>query len=48
MSRLFALVLLLLAGCSGLPQAPYEPSPCSVYGEASPACQVKRYHDVAA
>jgi len=47
MTRISALVLLLLVGCSGLPQAPYEPSPCQLYGEASHACQVKRYHDVA-
>jgi hypothetical protein len=47
MTRIFALAVLLLAGCTGLPHAAREPSPCQLHGEASYACQVKRYNDVA-
>jgi outer membrane biogenesis lipoprotein LolB len=41
------IALLLLAGCSGVPQAPRQPSPCDA-GEATSACQIQRYHDIAA
>jgi starvation-inducible outer membrane lipoprotein len=39
--------LLALAGCSGLPQSPQAPSPCAG-DEASYACQLERYSNVAA
>ena len=40
--------LLALGGCAAWPQAqaPHEPHPCDA-GEATYACQVQRYHDVA-
>jgi hypothetical protein len=41
------LLLLALGGCAGVP-AVRQDDPCVVQGEASAACQVKRYHDVAA
>ena len=47
MTRTFALVLLLLAGCSSLPPSQQAPCACTVNGEASYACQVERYHNVA-
>jgi hypothetical protein len=37
--------LLVLAGCSGLPQYHSTASPCSA-GEATYACQVERYRNV--
>lgn len=37
--------LLALAGCSGVAQRHSADSPCDT--EASYACQVQRYHDVA-
>jgi hypothetical protein len=39
------IVLVALAGCSGLPLGQSAPSPCAA-GEASYACQVERYHNV--
>jgi hypothetical protein len=42
----FAL-LFALAGCSALPQATATASACAA-GEATYACQVERYHNVAA
>ena len=42
---LCAVLLLALAGCSGLPRQPVEPSACAG-NEASYACQVERYHNV--
>lgn len=38
-------LLALLAGCSGLPIAPREPSACDA-GEATHDCQVERYRNV--
>jgi hypothetical protein len=38
-------VLLALAGCSGLPPRQAVASPCAV-SEASYECQVERYHNV--
>ncbi len=38
-------LLLVLAGCSGVPQPPYGASPCTA-GEASYECQVERYQNV--
>jgi starvation-inducible outer membrane lipoprotein len=35
---------LLLAGCSGVPPAPYAASPCAI-SEASYECQVIRYRN---
>ncbi len=47
-SRMPSLVLLLvLAGCSGLPPVQRPTSPCEV-SEASYECQMQRYHDVSA
>lgn len=47
MARTFAFACLLaLFGCA-VPTVAPEPSPCKTQGEASYACQVKRYHDVA-
>ena len=43
---LCALLLAALAGCSGLPAYERPVSPCDG-AEASYACQVQRYHDVA-
>jgi hypothetical protein len=40
-------ILLALAGCSGVAPRQYPASACSV-SEASYACQIQRYHDVAA
>jgi hypothetical protein len=43
-----ALVLFVLAGCTGLPslpQAQYTASPCAA-GESTYACQVERYHNI--
>lgn len=40
-------VLAALVGCSGVPRAPGGASPCAA-AESSYACQVERYHDVAA
>jgi hypothetical protein len=49
MTKAFLVVLLLaLAGCAGSTPYQREPSPCEVHGEASYACQIQRYHDVAA
>jgi uncharacterized lipoprotein YmbA len=46
MIKAFSVVLLLLlAGCSGVPQRQYTISPCS-HGEVSYACQIERYHNV--
>lgn len=46
MTRLLTLQLLLaLAGCAAEPRPPVT-SPCAE-GEASYACQVERYHNVA-
>jgi hypothetical protein len=45
---LSALVLFVLAGCTGLPsvpQAQYTASPCAA-GESTYACQVERYHNI--
>jgi len=38
-------LLLLLVGCSGVPQAPRPPHPCDA-GEATRECQIQRYHDI--
>lgn len=38
-------LLLMLAGCSALPPAHRQDSPCD-RGEASYECQIQRYHDV--
>lgn len=50
MARLSSCIVLwlALAGCAAPPAAPSAPhvSPCAA-GEASYACQVQRYHDVA-
>ena len=40
------IVLAALAGCAGLPVYTPYPSACAA-GEATYACQVERYHDVA-
>lgn len=46
MARKSLLVLLVvLAGCSGIPAAQPEPSPCAA-GENTYACQVERYHNI--
>jgi hypothetical protein len=46
MGKTFSILLLLaLAGCSGLPQAQPVASACAA-GEATYACQVERYHNV--
>ena len=47
MARIFGIVVLLaLAGCSGMPvQQQHAASACSA-GEATYACQVERYHNV--
>ena len=46
MTKLFSVVfLVVLAGCSGVPQRQYMASPCAIH-EASYACQVERYHNV--
>ncbi|MDB5940796.1 MAG: hypothetical protein JWQ13_362 [Ramlibacter sp.] len=42
---LSVVLLLALAGCSGMPQAQPVVSACAA-GEASYACQVERYHNV--
>lgn len=48
MFRLFPLAfLLLVAGCSGGAPRQASPSACGA-GEASHACQIERYHNVAA
>ena len=47
LKALIVVFLLALAGCSGVPNRPYIESPCSA-GEASYACQIERYHNVAA
>jgi len=39
-------LLIALSGCAGPPAAQVSQSPCDL-SEASYACQVKRYHDVA-
>lgn len=44
-TRILGILLLALAGCSGLPAGDRPASPCSV-DEASYACQIQRYHDV--
>lgn len=41
------LVLFLVTACAGGPLRQVAPSPCAA-GEATPACEVQRYHDVAA
>ena len=41
---LCALLLVALAGCSGLPQGQATSLACAA-GEASYACQVERYHN---
>jgi hypothetical protein len=47
MVKAFSVIFLLaLAGCSDVPRRPYIESPCSI-GEASYACQIERYHNVA-
>jgi hypothetical protein len=38
-------ILVLLAGCSALPERQLTVSPCAV-SEASMACQVERYNNV--
>lgn len=43
---LSAVLLLALAGCSGVPRQ-YPTSPCTA-SEASYECQIERYHNVAA
>lgn len=40
-----AAIVLVLAGCSGMPATQYAPSPCAA-GEATYACQVERYQNV--
>ena len=46
--RLLALAAVFaLAGCAGVPQAQLAASPCAA-GEATYACQVERYHNIAA
>jgi hypothetical protein len=47
MVKAFGVFILMLAGCSGVPPRQYPASPCST-GEASYACQIERYHNVAA
>ena len=48
MVKSFSVVFLLaLAGCSSVPHRQYTASACST-GEASYACQIERYHNVAA
>jgi hypothetical protein len=48
MVKAFIVVFLLaLAGCSGVRPRPYIESPCSA-GEATYACQIERYHNIAA
>jgi hypothetical protein len=47
MSKTFAALLLLaLAGCTGLPPQQRDASPCAA-GEATWACQIERYNNVA-
>lgn len=47
MTRILCVALLAAAaGCSGVPAAAPQPSPCAG-GEASYDCQVHRYHNVA-
>lgn len=49
MLNAFSVALLpALAGCSGPAYRPYIESPCSTGDEASYACQIERYHKVAA
>ena len=46
MAKPFIVVLLLLvAGCSGIPRAPDVASPCYA-NESSYDCQLERYHNV--
>ena len=46
MVKAFSVVLVLaLAGCSGVPYRQYTASPCSM-GEATYECQIERYHNV--
>jgi hypothetical protein len=40
------LSLLAVAGCTTVAPREQEASPCVLYGEASYACQVERYHNV--
>lgn len=48
MAKAFSVVLFfVLAGCSGVPHPGAPTSPCSA-GEVSYACQIERYHNVAA
>jgi hypothetical protein len=48
MLKTFSAVLLVaIAGCSGLHPYDRTVSPCAA-GEATYACQIQRYHDVAA
>lgn len=42
------LFLLALAGCAAAPGVPGSADPCRLQGEASYACQIERYHNVAA
>lgn len=39
------ILILALAGCSGVPRRQLVASPCSA-GEASYECQVERYHNI--
>jgi hypothetical protein len=45
MVKAFSIVVVALAGCSGLPAYQPSPSACSA-GEASYECQVERYRNV--
>ncbi|MDF2466852.1 MAG: hypothetical protein K0Q43_5087 [Ramlibacter sp.] len=38
-------LILMLAGCSGIPRAPNVSSPCYA-NESSYECQLERYHNV--
>ena len=46
MVRAFSVVLVLaMAGCSGVPYRTHAASPC-LAGEATYECQIERYHNV--
>lgn len=47
MVKAFGVFIFMLAGCSGVRLRQYTASPCSA-SEASYACQIERYHNVAA
>jgi hypothetical protein len=47
MVKAFSIVVVALAGCSGIPPYQHSPSAC-VAGEASYQCQIERYQNISA